>query len=825
MRSDPGLRGGSAGSARVPDLLTMYRAGFEQSLVPQVFLDASGRIVEVNRAYCNLLGRDVSDLVGRASRELLHPSNPEPVDPDRNLRSILDGSELTGQVERILQHADGRPIAVRVDATAVRDEHGKVFGLVALLQDLTPLRDAEERMRVQEDFFQAISQEGTDVAIVADPLGTVVYASPTFAVRLAYDLTDVVGSHGSDFIHPDDIERNREVFQNAVVGGGSGTLTLRVCDAHGQYRWYECTYRNLLDTAIGGVVTNLRDVTDRLEAEKALRVSEARYRAIADHADEGLWLVRCDGRTLYANNRLCEILGVSAEEIYERSAPDLFGATGSVIAQKLVHRHEVGPERYELTYDHPDGRQRVLSFSTAPLPDETEQECSIGLITDITASRRLEEELRDAALHDSLTGLPNRALLLDRLEQALAREQDSTAVIFIDIDHFKVVNDARGHMIGDELLVAVADRLRNTVRPIDTVARFGGDEFVIVCEGVTDVWAMTAAENLLAAFEEPFVVTGGPVHSTVSVGVALSPPDNAADLLRNADTAMYAAKSAGRQRVRLFDQGLATEAADRYFMAAELRKALSADTLEVHYQPIVDLKSGDVLGAEALCRWHHPEIGTIPPAKFVPLAEEAGLAPELDRWVAHHALEGAGRLREAGALPPTAYVAINVSPRSLLDRSVVAHLVDCTRRAGLSPQHVVMEVTEGALMGDPTTTAEILGRIRAAGLQVAIDDFGTGHSSLAYIDRFPATMLKIDRSFVTELATDATSRAIVSSIIELARAIGVQVVAEGIENEEQARFLRDLGCLAGQGWLWSRAVSLEDALACGVLAQRRDLPG
>jgi diguanylate cyclase (GGDEF)-like protein len=389
-------------------------------------------------------------------------------------------------------------------------------------------------------------------------------------------------------------------------------------------------------------------------------------------------------------------------------------------------------------------------------------------------------------------------------------------VLFVDLDQFKIINDARGHTVGDELLVAVADRLRASARPFDTVARFGGDEFLVICENVDDEHAHRIATELLLALDVPFLVAGSTLHVDATVGIALSPSPSAEHLLRNAETAMYAAKRAGRRGIRLFDASLAEQAQELYELGADLRAALADDQLVMHYQPVVELRSGRTVGIEALARWNHPTIGRIPPDRFVALAERTGLSRELDRWAIARALREAGALRAKGALPATAYVAVNLSPRHLADVGLEDHLSACTAAAGLAPEQVMLEITERAIMAEPEPAIALLRRLRERGYAVAMDDFGTGHSSLSHLHSLPVSTLKIDRSFVADICRDHNARAITTSIVDLARAVNVTVVAEGVETLEQAQLLEQLGCDTGQGWLWCAAISPEEALASGT---------
>jgi diguanylate cyclase (GGDEF)-like protein/PAS domain S-box-containing protein len=601
-------------------------------------------------------------------------------------------------------------------------------------------------------------------------------------------------------------------------------MTLRARDAGGRWRWLEATASSLLDTAVGGVLWNLRDIDDRVRAEAALRASESRYRAIADTAEEGLWVCDPAGRTAYANNRLLEILGLDGESVSERSVLDLLPLAHGSRPDALAAA-DGRSERYEVAYLHPDGRRRTLRVSLAPLDDAGGTvEGSLAMVSDVTDARLLEDQLRRAALHDALTGLPNRGLLFDRLQHALRRETTATAVLLVDLDRFAHVNDGWGHTVGDELLVRVAARLQAAVRPSDTVARIAGDEFLLVCEDLDEEAAYRLAGDLLAVLEEPHEIAGRTVRLTASIGVATSPTSSAEELLRHAESAMHAAKATGRRRVRAFDAGLA--GSDQHTLGSDLRRALESDELRLHHQPVVDLATGRVVGTEALARWRHPIHGEVPPDRFVAVAEQLGLAPELDRWALGRALADARALRDGGALPADARVAVNVSAYTLGDPGLDRWIAAAVDAAGFGPGDVLLEVTESAIMADAPTAIGVLSRLRERGFGIAVDDFGTGHSSLAYLHHLPVTVLKIDRSFVADVASDVNALAIAGSIVELARAVGLTVVAEGVETPEQADVLRTLGCDAAQGWLWSRAVSPEEARRTGALTASYDVaPG
>ena len=447
----------------------------------------------------------------------------------------------------------------------------------------------------------------------------------------------------------------------------------------------------------------------------------------------------------------------------------------------------------------------------------------IGTCQDVTDSKRAEQvsgtllaELAHQAMHDALTGLPNRALLIDRLDQSLAQAQRSgsaVAVLFLDLDRFKLVNDSRGHVAGDELLVRVAERLRRVVRPADTVARFGGDEFVMICQDAGVVGhAMHVADRVADAFRAPFPLDGDDMFLNVSIGIATSDGrTSSTELLRNADAAMYQAKELGRGRCEFFDETMRTEAAARLDLQTALHWAISRQEMRVYYQPLIDVRTGVPLGVEALVRWAHPTKGIVGPADFVKLAEESGLIVPIDVSVMEQATLQCAAWPTGPAGTPL-HVSANLSIHHLRHPGLLDHVRSVLDRSGLEPSSLCLELTESVLLEDVDRHMRTLLDLRALGVRLAIDDFGTGFSSLTYLKRFPVDAVKIDRSFVAGLGTDASDTAIVRSVVDLAHALSLQVVAEGVERPEQFEALRSLGCDVAQGYLFAPPLPTEELL-------------
>ena len=458
-----------------------------------------------------------------------------------------------------------------------------------------------------------------------------------------------------------------------------------------------------------------------------------------------------------------------------------------------------------------DGVEAAIEDSAAPIHDRWGHVTgAVMVFHDVSTARALSLRMSYLAQHDSLTDLPNRILLNDRLNQAMAvahRHRQNLAVLFVDLDRFKHINDSLGHAVGDRLLQSTAQRLRACVRSSDTISRQGGDEFVILLHEVTHAQdAAVSADKIRLALSAPHHIDGHDLHVTASIGIATYPADgtDAETLLQHADFAMYHAKDSGRNNYQFFEPDMTARAVERQSVEEGLRHAIERQELVLHYQPKMNLRTGAIVGVEALIRWRHPQRGLVPPAQFIPIAEECGLIVPIGRWVLREACRQARAWQDAG-LPPMR-IAINISAVELRAKDFVAGVRTILTETGLEPRYLELELTETFLMQDSDSTADVLHALKDVGVQLALDDFGTGYSSLSYLKRFPIDTLKIDRSFVRDLTTDADDASIVSAVISMGNSLHMRVVAEGVETREQLAFLQAQSCPYGQGYHFSRPV-------------------
>lgn len=557
-----------------------------------------------------------------------------------------------------------------------------------------------------------------------------------------------------------------------------------------------------------------RDITSWKEQERLLRESEERYHSTMDLAAIGITHVAPDGTFLHANRQLCEMLGYTEEELVTLSVKNISHPEDIDVtdrAREKLRRGEIDSFKTEKRYLHKNGHTVWVSLAVATRRDDKGNSLyDISVVEDITARVKAEQRVQYLATHDEMTGLPNRTLFLQLLTQALEsgkRYQRKFAVIFIDLDRFKQINDSLGHEAGDRLLVEMAIRLRNCLRTSDVVARLGGDEFVVLIQEVIhENQVGLVARNILSAAIQPMEIMGQECRVTASLGICMyhGGEADAQSLMKNADMAMYKAKEEGKNNYQFYSKELSSHAIEKITLETLLRRALEKGEFELHYQAKVNINTGKIAGVEALLRWDSAELGSITPARFIPLAEDMGLIIPIGKWVLQKACEQHVAWQKQGM--GTICVSVNLSPRQFSDPDLTDYLRKVLKESGMDPGMLELEVTEGMIMHNADAAIAKLTEFKSLGVRVSIDDFGTGYSSLSQLKRFPVDTLKVDRSFIRTLPDDQEDQAITEAIITMGKTLGLTVIAEGVETEAQQEFLKRHACDEMQGFFFSKAL-------------------
>ncbi|WP_341679298.1 EAL domain-containing protein [Niveibacterium sp. SC-1] len=667
-----------------------------------------------------------------------------------------------------------------------------------------------ERARLHELQRQAILDNIAEVAWFKDVDSRFLAVNEAFLRLSARSMDQIIGKTDADLFPLHVAEGYVASDAEVMREGGRKVMEEELPRADGKILTIETVKTCVLDTdgRIAGTVGIARDITDRRQAESERRLAAKAFECVA----EGIMVTDANRTIVSVNKALTTITGYQPEELLGQKPKMLRSGRHDTAFYEAMWKDidSNGFWHGEIWDRRKNGEifPELLSIS-AVIDDAQKVSHYVGVCTDISSLKQYEERLHYQARHDALTGLPNRFEFQERFNDMLARAQRQNAqvaVMMLDLDRFKDVNDSLGHAAGDDLLQQVAERLGSCLRQIDVVGRFGGDEFAVLLDRISAQGAATVAEKLLQAFKPPFSVAGHQIFVSGSIGISCFPADatDAAALLKNADAAMYRAKTDGRNGFHFFSAEINARAMETLLTSSGLRLALERNELVLHYQPCVDLATGRITAVEALVRWQHPEQGLLAPLRFIPIAEETGLIEPIGEWVLKEACRQMRSWRDAGL--PLERVAVNLAARQFAQADLPARVADVLKGAGLDACHLELELTESMMMEQPERVVQALRELKDLGVTVAIDDFGTGYSSLSYLKRFPIDFLKIDRSFIKDIPDDSEDMAITSAIIAMARSLGLQLIAEGVETMAQRDFLHRQGCDTGQGYLFSKPV-------------------
>ncbi len=730
-------------------------------------------------------------------------------------RRLLRGSGPLESRFRILR-TDGAVRTVISRAEVAERDGKRIIRLAGVLYDVSDQVRIEEALSESERRFRGAFHQAATGMVIYDRDGRFIQVNSSFGEMLGYPPDELAGRSILEVTHPDDVELSRELVADLAEGRTTELVTeKRYLRRNGRVVWGQVSASVL--RVEGGApfqfIAQIQDVTERKKGQEDLRREREKFARLFEISPLGITMSRLeDGELIEVNPAIARLLGYSREELVGRSALDLGVWRGEEdrleMIRKIRQSGSIGPLELELRARN--GKLIPVEVSIALMEVEGVEHL-MSLVSDISERKAFQAELERQALYDPLTGLPNRILFRDRLEHALervARNGGALGVIFIDLDRFKVVNDTFGHLVGDELLAAVARRLRGRMRQQDTFARLGGDEFAGLLEGVSGPQDVTpVVERIVAAFDRPFAVAGTEVKASASVGVTVSSESvqRADDLMRFSDMAMYEAKRGLGTHFHMFNSDEDSTETHRFRRETELWRALERQEFEIYYQPIVRLDGGEIIGAEALIRWRHPQEGLLLPAEFIPIAEESGLITPIEQWVVKTVLaQGARWIQMSGR--EDFLISSNLSARHLREADFVDDLNTALADAGLPSKNLELELTERMLL----TSLSRINELRDLGVRIAVDDLGTGYSSLEYLITMHIDTLKVDRVIVEGLAKDARNAAVVEAALLIGRRLGLRVIAEGVEGDDQAKALRELGYKYGQGYLFFRPMPPRD---------------
>lgn len=740
-------------------------------------------------------------------------------------REILDGTQREYQVTYRIRLDNGENRCLESTAKLHRDASGQPLRMTGILLDITERVQREQRMASSEEKFVTLFQASPEpicVSRIRD--GVFIEVNPSFCQVFGWQPEQIVGRSAPELRFWVDERQRNELFAKLSREQGLNNEIARFRTKGGHQLTCVVSSRFIRVDRQLCITTTFRDITERQAAEAALKASQEKFAKAFHSSPDAITITERDsGRFIEVNEGFCRLTGYRPEEVIGRTAKELQVWANPQERERMVEAIIRDGRVYHLEMhgQHRSGKLQLVEVSVEPI-ELNGTPCLLLTARDISELKEAQAQVQHLAYHDPLTNLPNRALLMDRLIQQIAllkRHDLHGALLFLDLDHFKHINDSLGHPVGDAVLKMVTARLEASVRQEDTVARLGGDEFVVLISGLEGKRAeitrqvRQVAEKLRSLLAEPMLLDGHRLQVTPSIGIALLPDhgDNPTDLLKRADIALYRAKDSGRNTIQMFRKSMQEAASERLRLENDLHLALARGEFELYFQPQVDARTGSVVGAEALLRWSHPTLGMQSPAHFIQVLEESGLILEVGGWVLSEACHAGARLMRDGLVSREAFqLCVNISPRQFRQNDFVERVERCLQQHQLPASMLKLEITEGIVIHNLDDTIAKMRRLKKLGLSFAMDDFGTGYSSLTYLKRLPVDVLKIDQSFVRDATSDPNDAEIIRAIVAMARSLNLEVIAEGVEQAEQLEFLLQQGCHHYQGYLFSKPVPLAE---------------
>jgi len=778
-----------------------------QSASDAIFLvTEDGKVTLWNKAAEKIFGYTEEEIIGKEATILMGEKYAQKAKETGFLETLENViAPLAGQIIQATgRRRDGSEFPLEMSGSVWKTNNSIFY--TSIIRDITDRKKAGETLKESEERYRDLFENANDTIYVHDLQGNFISVNQTGERVFGYSREEAATLNMTQIVAPEYLEIAQKHIAAKIAGKPSSSYEIECIRKDGRRVAFEINSRVIWENGKPAAIQGIaRDITDRKLAE------EERDR-LYNVSNDLLATISFDGTLLQINPAWTKTLGYATKEMVGKSILDFTHPDDKKLNLNSIEKLKTGESiSVETRLICKDESYRWISWNSTPMVTE---EILYAVGRNITERKHAEEILEFNALYDKLTNLPNRSLFMNHLEESIKRynldKDKQFAVLFLDLDRFKIINDGLGHLIGDKLLVAIAERIKSSLRPGDIVARLGGDEFTLLIHNVKHVEdATNVAERIQRELAKPFRLENYEVFSSASIGIIISDETTRKpeDFLRDADSAMYRAKELGKSRYEIFDDEMHVRNMNLLQIETDLRKAIERDEFQVFYQPIVCLKTGQIKELEALIRWEHPEFGLVAPQEFINVAEETGLIIQIGEWILQESCRQTKFWQEKFSHLRDLSISVNLSAKQLMHPSLTSQVKNCLAKTNLDPKFLKLEVTESMVMENAETALQVLGEIRDLGVAFSTDDFGTGYSSLSYLHQFPFSRLKIDRSFIGKMDADLKSKAIVRTILMLGQNLGIEIVAEGVENLSQLYQLRRLGCNLGQGYAFSKPLS------------------